>query len=445
MKLLRMQSVPWALASISVLALLGILLIPRFMDGNDTPAGGTSSFTAVTAQDGSTETLQRLETAVANRPADFAAHINLAYGYLQRVRETADPALYSLAASVLDKAEKIGAGEPELFAAKSALALARHEFAQALEFANQAVAIDPDQARYHGLVADAQIELGLYPEAIVSLQNMADRRPDFAAFTRIAYARELYGDPEGALEALQAAIEAGSSIPENMAWAFVQMGDRSFELADFNSAGASYARALARMPDYPGALAGQAKLAIVLGEYDAAADLYTRAFEQAPLSEYAISLGDLYAMTGDEAAAERQYALVSALDDLQRANGVDTDVEIALFRADHGIEPAETVALARDAFAQRPSIYAADVLAWALFQAGQTSEAREYSLMATRLGTQNPLLAYRAAVIAQAAGEAAEAKTLLQIALRPGPAFSLRYGADAEERLRSLDAAASRP
>ena len=274
---------------------------------------------------------------------------------------------------------------------------------------------------------------------------MADRRPDFAAYSRIAHIRELYGDPEGAIEALQAAIEGGSSVPENMAWAFVQSGDRSFELGDFATAGAQYARALARMTEYPAALAGQARLAVVLGQNDTAASLYARAFARAPLAEYAIALGELHAKTGNQKEATKQFALVNALDKLQRQNGVNTDLELALFRADHGIELKNAVGEARAAYEARPSIYAADALAWSLFKDGNANEARRYSLEAIRLGTQNPLLLYHAGVIAQAVGENVQARELLRVALRPGPAFSLLYGDDAKQRLEVLEKATSRP
>ena len=54
-------------------------------------------------------------------------------------------------------------------------------------------------------------------------------------------------------------------------------------------------------------------------------------------------------------------------------------MEIALFNADHGITPDETVTQARAAYERRPSIFGADVLAWTLYQNGNYAEAQEYS------------------------------------------------------------------
>ena len=177
----------------------------------------------------STDTLiGSLQEKIRENPKDFDSHINLANAYLQKVRETGDPTLYTKTEDLLDEAEKLDDHSPELFATKGTLALARHDFAAALENGTRALALDPESASYHGIVGDAQIELGMYDEAIESYQEMVDRRPDFDSFSRVAYARELYGDPEGAIEAMEFALQAGSGTPENVAWAYVQLGNLWF-------------------------------------------------------------------------------------------------------------------------------------------------------------------------------------------------------------------------
>src|SRR3712207_8168994 len=52
---------------------------------------------------------------------------SLANAYLQKVRETGDPSLYAKAEDLLDRAEKIEAHNPELFATRGILALARQD------------------------------------------------------------------------------------------------------------------------------------------------------------------------------------------------------------------------------------------------------------------------------------------------------------------------------
>ena len=67
-----------------------------------------------------------------------------------------------------------------------------------------------------------------------------------------------------------------------------------------------------------------------------------------PLPQYVAALGDLYAVDGPaRQLAQRQYALIGAIEKLLRANGVRTDLEIALFDVDHGIRLRHALELAR--------------------------------------------------------------------------------------------------
>ena len=84
----------------------------------------------------------------------------------------------------------------------------------------------------------------------------------------------------------------------------------------------------------------RARLDAALGRYDAAADGYRAVVARYPLPAYVIAYGDVLQAAGRHAAAQREYALVRAEEQLYAANGVDVDVELALFDADHGGDPA---------------------------------------------------------------------------------------------------------
>src|SRR5687768_3224666 len=101
----------------------------------------------------STDTLiSSLQEKIKENPKDFDSHINLANAYLQRVRETGDPTLYTKTEDLLDEARKLEAQSPELFATRGSLALARHDFEAALQNGTRALALDPENARYYGIV-----------------------------------------------------------------------------------------------------------------------------------------------------------------------------------------------------------------------------------------------------------------------------------------------------
>ncbi len=387
---------------------------------------------------GTDETITTLQQQLRDNPREFAPHIALAHTYLQKVRETGDPSLYTKVESLLNSAEKIDGQQPDLFATRGILALARHDFAGALKLGKQALILDTENPQYYGIVADAQIELGKYDEAIKSLQTMVEHRPDFSSYSRIAYARELYGDPEGAMEAMQFAIDAGGPVPENTSWAYVQLGNLLFGMGNFDEASRKYDLALHQIENYPAALAGQARVATAKGDLKRAASLYQQAFDRVPLAEYAIALGDVYTKLGDEPAAERQYDLVKAIDQLLSANGVNTDMETALFFADHNIDLAQSLEKARAAYAARPSVHAADALAWTLYRTGNYAEAQTYAAEALKLSSYDSLKLFHAGMIANALGQRDQAQTYLQQALNLNPHFSLLWSDLAQTTLKQL-------
>ena len=97
-----------------------------------------------------------------------------------------------------------------------------------------------------------------------------------------------------------------------------------------------------------------------------------------PSPDHVAVLGDLYAAAGDREAAAAQYELVRAEARLFRANGVDTDLEIALFEADH----ARVARLGAGGAPRRPRRVGAAPerprrgrLAWALYANGHYRRA----------------------------------------------------------------------
>jgi tetratricopeptide (TPR) repeat protein len=422
------------------LAAVAAILASGLLRGDEPSAGhDVATVTSVAGTGSSTDRLiAGFQRRLKDNPEDFSSYVDLANAYLQKVRETGDPSLYAKAEDLLDRAEKLEPLNPELFATRGILALARHDFARALEFGERALALNPESARYYGIVGDAQIELGRYEEAIASYQKMIDLRPDFSSYSRVAYARELYGDPEGAIQAMQDAVDAGAPVPENKAWAYVQLGNLRFTTGQLQEAAKDYDLATKTLPNYPPALAGQARIAAARGELEDAAALYQQAFDRMPLAEYAILLGDVYTEMGERQKAAEQYDLVRVIDKLYRANGVNTDLEIALFYADHDMKLQTSLQKARAAYEARPSIHAADVLAWTLYKTGNYEEAQRYSSEALKLGTRDSLKLFHAGMIAKALGHDEQAQKYLQQAIDLNPHFSLLYSNTATAALEDL-------
>ena len=364
---------------------------------------------------------------------------DLAFGYLEKARETGDPTYYTRADGLLQQVYEQAPGDAEASIGLGTLALARHDFRAGLEWGQRAVAIAPARAAAYGVIADAQIELGQYDEAVATVQRMVDLRPDLASYVRVSYVRELHGDTAGAIEAMQRAVEAGAPGAEGTEWARVQLGNLHFGRGDLASAGAAYREALDRLPGYVYARGGLARVVAARGEYEAAIQLYAEATEALPVPELVVQLGEVYRAVGRDDDANRQDALVDVMRQLGEANGVDTDLEMALFDADRGVELDRAVARAQAQWEQRRGIHVADVLAWTLYRAGRCQEAERVSREALRLGTRDALMLFRAGRIAECVGDHERVAGLLHEALTLNPHFSLRYVGEARAALQRLD------
>ena len=392
-----------------------------------------------TALDARIRSLQKTLRSGDERAKGPAATM-LGQAYLQKSRETGDPGYYPKAEELFRQALTADADDVDAIVGLGTLALARHEFAAALDWGERARAINPYHAAAYGVIGDAQVELGRYDDAVQTVQAMVNLRPDLRSYSRVSYLRELMGDREGALLAMEQAETAGSGYAENVAWVRVQLGNLRFDGGDLAGAANEYATALAAAPNFAPALAGQARVAAASGDLDRAAELYAQAVQVIPLPEFVVAYGDVLSAAGRQDEAKTQYALVSAIQQLYAANGVDTDLELALFTADHGRPEDLPIAIeqARAQVAARPSIVAWDILAWTLYRSGDLDGAAEASEQALRLGTQNALMRFHAGMIAAARGETAEAIALLESALDLNPHFSIRYAPQARATLERL-------
>jgi tetratricopeptide (TPR) repeat protein len=225
-----------------------------------------------------------------------------------------------------------------------------------------------------------------------------------------------------------------------VAWAHVQLGNLWFTSGKLDEAQKAYTLSTRTVGAYAPALAGQAKVAAAKGDIEPAATLYRQAFNRMPLPEYAIALSDVYVEMGARKKAEGQYELVQSMDKLLRANGVKTDLEIALFYADHDMNLQTSLEKARAVYDARPSIHAADALAWTLYKTGKYKEAQKYSSEALKLGTRDPLKHFHAGMIAKALGQREQARKYLQQAVDLNPHFSLLYSDEAADSLKALNA-----
>jgi tetratricopeptide (TPR) repeat protein len=366
----------------------------------------------------------RLQQHLRESPHDAASLALLGLAYQQRARETGDSAYYPKAEAVLRQALDVDDANSVALSGLASLALTRHRFREALVLARRARALAPTEARTLGASGDALVELGRYREAFAAFDSMARLKPNLAAYARVSYARELLGDRSGAITAMRLAAETAVPGSEAAAWTALHLGKLYFSGGDYGRAQLQFRIALAHVPGYAAAFDALAAVAAARNRLLPATSLERRAVAAVPLPQYVATLGDLLQRAGRPRAAARQYAVVGAIDRVLRANGVRTDLELALFRIDHDRGLSAATVMARSAFRARPSIDAADVVAWGLARSGSCLEARRYSKLALHLGTKDALKLFHRAMIERCLGNDTDARLWVQRALDLNPGFS---------------------
>jgi tetratricopeptide (TPR) repeat protein len=377
-----------------------------------------------------------LQSQLRADPKNEHAYALLGLAYQQRARETGDPTWYPRAEGALRRALSLDSKDSITVGGLGSLALSRHRFRAALELGRRAHRLNPYSAQPWGVIGDAQIELGRYSEAFASFDRMNRLRPNLSSYARVSYGRELIGHTPGAIRAMKLAVDAATGGAEPTAWTHVQLGKLYFNHGRHRAAEREYRLALQAFPGYAYGLDALGQVLGATGRYRQAIAAERQAVDLIPLPQYVAALGDLYRVTGRPALARRQYDLIGAIEKLLNANGVKTDLEIALFQVDHGIAVRHALERARLAHADRPSVDGDDVLAWALARNGRCAEALPHSQAALRLGTQDALKFFHRGMIERCVGCTPAARVWFRRALALNPRFSLLWSPVAERYAR---------
>ncbi len=378
--------------------------------------------------------LQRLAAAAPN---DARGPTQLGFAYLQKVRETGDAAFYGKAQGVIGDALRLAPRDPAALTAAGTLALARHDFRGALVLGRRARAAAPDSLQSAPVLVDANVELGRYRDAGRVLQTFVDEKPTLAAYARVSYYKELHGDLPGALDAMRLAVSSGGDTAENVAYVQTLLGNLDLQTGRVGAADAAYRAALARFRGYPPAAAGIAAVAAARGRLAEAARGYRDVVSRLPLPQYVFALGEVELAAGRGSQARQDLALVGAEERLLRANGVNVDVDLALFEANHG-SSARAVTLARRAWASSPSVRSADALGWALTRAGHPRGGLAWARRSLVLGSRDPSFLHHAGMSALAAGRRDLARTWLARSLADNPRWSPLYAPQARRALARI-------
>ncbi|WP_215450774.1 tetratricopeptide repeat protein [Streptomyces sp. ATCC 21386] len=382
--------------------------------------------------------VERLQAHLKEQPKDFGSWSTLGLAYVEQARVKGDPSRYPQAEKALKRSLELRPDNDPALAGLAALAAARHDFEDALRFADRALKENPYSERALCSRVDALVELGRYDDALAAVRLADTRRPGIPVFTRYAYVYELRGDVKTARRVLEQALDSAATRGD-IAYVATQLGQLAWKQGDYRTALDHYARALGADDTYLPALEGRARAQAASGDDAEAIRGLEQVVSSYPLPGPLVVLGELYEAKGDRTKANDQYALVDAYTAIARANGVNADLDTALAAADHGDTKAALRA-AEAEFERRETVHTADALAWALHVNGRDEEALPYARRATATGYKDATFLYHRGMVEYEAGDKKDARRTLKAALDLNAGFSPLGAAEARETLKTLQA-----
>jgi tetratricopeptide (TPR) repeat protein len=121
-----------------------------------------------------------------------------------------------------------------------------------------------------------------------------------------------------------------------------------------------------------------------------------------------------------------------------RAKGVQGNIELARFYADHDQRLEEAVSLAEAEYKLRPNVQAADTLAWCYYKRDRLEDAKKLMAKALKLGTPDAMFLFHAGMIHAKLGDRPAAQEFLYRAVSLNPNFHPLYAKVATDTLAKL-------
>lgn len=419
-------------AAIAVVLIAGALLIRPARAGDDARPPGPSERAAEAVGMGAPAAVVDLTALVADREKWLAAHPDdeaswsvLGAAYLEQARRTADSDWFPKAEKALKRsleARPAEKGNLDAMTGMGTLANARRDFGTGKLWGELVRAQAPKRWSAYPVLVDAYTGLGDYKAAQQAMEQLLELRDGLAAYVRASQVYRDRGWREDAVAAMEHAAGAAKG-PAEKAYALFRLGELAWERGDAAQALTLHEGALRTDPAQAEAMGGRARALAALGRGGEAVRDYRMALGRAPAPRLALELGELLESLGRPAQARTQYGVLGRLAARDGANGVDENVVLGLYEADHG-DPAAAVRRLSEEWTRHKSVQVADALGWALHRSGDDTAALEYANKATDLGLRSAEFAFHRAMIERGLGDEAATRRHLEEAMRTNPHFS---------------------
>jgi len=322
------------------------------------------------------QSITAAQSAIAAKPGEFPLHNELAAALISRARETSDPNYFDRAEVAVEKSLQLS---PENFngaVLDATVLLGKHEFVKSLAEAKVLNKRSGDDLRVYALIAENDIALGDYKNAEPAAQWMLDLRANNPqSLLHGAILRELFGDPEGAIDLMTSAyLKSPANDTEERAWILTRAARMQLRMGKLAAAEAQALNALSQFADYPYAINTLARVRMAQAKYKDAVALL-RKLSPAPANLYL--LGQALESDGQTKAAADAFADFEQRARAEIGQPLNANRDLVLYYAGAGKKPAEALRIERLEAAKRQDVRTLDALAWALYANGDYAEARK--------------------------------------------------------------------
>lgn len=341
------------------------------------------------------DTYNKLADKIKSNPSDIESRLALAELFMMEARVSGEhghyyPAALKTIADVM-KDNPQDALKYRALLDWSSVLLSLHQFKEAKEVGEQALALNAHSADAYGVLVDAYVELGDYEKAIVMADKMVSIRPDLRSYSRVSYLREIHGEIEGAIGAMKLAVAAGYPGMEQTEWARLTLGNLYERYGSLDSAMMQYEIALAARPHYPFAIAAIANTYAAMGKSEKADSLNSVAIHLIPEVGFFVDRAVWEKEKGNISKSEKMTQDVLAMMAEDEKSGHSMSLELARVHLELMGDADNALQYALKEYQVRPeNIDVNRMLAEIYFHKGDMGKSNEHLVKALRTGSKVP-------------------------------------------------------
>jgi len=375
---------------------------------------------------------------IKSNPKDLESRLSLAEILMQEARISGEhgyyyPAALTVIDEVLEEHPDANARYRALLN-KGSVLLSLHQFQEAKKIGEEALALNSHSANAYGVVIDANVETGQYEKAVEYADKMVSIRPDLRSYSRVSYLREIYGQVQGAIDAMKLAVAAGYPGTEQTEWARLTLGSLYERYGKADSALLQYELSLSYRPNYPFAIGAMASHFALQGNYHLADSLNQVAMNLIPEVSFFVHQAKWDKARGyaDKVKSGSKNILSMMADD-EKA-GHKMGLELSKVYLDILEDPKMALEVVMKEYTTRPdNIDINKQLVEIYLTQGNSGKAQEHLIKAQRTGSQDPELKCLEGMLMLKSNRTAEASALIKSAFVANPYLDCSFCKEARE------------